>query len=304
MVQKSEVSPSILMGWEGGAAAQQCSLLCRSEVLGVCLHTFSSMLVPLVPAGLRSTPRKPSHCIERDDSVCWQGMMDAFVCPLTHRVMEDPVVAIDGYSYERSAFESWLSSGRRTSPATGLYLAVTSVVPNRALQRAIKEALPKLQPQLQESEVKYELEALAIVEDAIREESPVLKGGQEGWYDRDSDAVLAARINVVASSACLTVVVGHCMSNDVAAEAEGSMILLRSAMSCWCVGSPPDLWPVMCAAVMPQAARRHKRWWTCWTLCRRTACCPLGTPYWWRGVPCPRTRTTAAPHWCRCCEGI
>lgn len=66
------------------------------------------------------------------------GADDPFVCPLTHEVMVDPIVANDGYSYERTAFDAWLAEGKRTSPKTGLYLLVTSVLPNFALKRAIE----------------------------------------------------------------------------------------------------------------------------------------------------------------------
>ncbi|GAB4814455.1 hypothetical protein N2152v2_001501 [Parachlorella kessleri] len=41
----------------------------------------------------------------------------AFVCPITHEIMQDPVVAADGYSYDRHAIEAWLAT-RSTSPMT------------------------------------------------------------------------------------------------------------------------------------------------------------------------------------------
>jgi len=33
---------------------------------------------------------------------------DEFLCPITNDVMEDPVVASDGYTYEKAAIEEWL----------------------------------------------------------------------------------------------------------------------------------------------------------------------------------------------------
>ena len=32
---------------------------------------------------------------------------DEFFCPISHEVMGDPVVASDGYSYERVALQKW-----------------------------------------------------------------------------------------------------------------------------------------------------------------------------------------------------
>ncbi|OQR99588.1 hypothetical protein ACHHYP_05547 [Achlya hypogyna] len=64
--------------------------------------------------------------------------LDAFVCPITHEVMEDPVQTEDGTTYERSAIARWLLL-RRTSPATNIELLSTTLVPNRALKNALDE---------------------------------------------------------------------------------------------------------------------------------------------------------------------
>ena len=40
-----------------------------------------------------------------------------FVCPITKKVMQDPVMATDGYSYEKSAIEEW-QKNHNTSPTT------------------------------------------------------------------------------------------------------------------------------------------------------------------------------------------
>jgi hypothetical protein len=66
-------------------------------------------------------------------------MPEAFVCPIWHEVMMDPVVAADGHSYERSAIERWLcASLRPTSPMTGLPLPTRDLVPNFALRQTIE----------------------------------------------------------------------------------------------------------------------------------------------------------------------
>ena len=41
-----------------------------------------------------------------------------FRCPITCTVMEDPVIALDGYTYERAAISTWLEQNE-TSPLTG-----------------------------------------------------------------------------------------------------------------------------------------------------------------------------------------
>lgn len=61
-----------------------------------------------------------------------------FVCPLTHDMMRDPVVASDGYTYERSAVEGWMTNNSH-SPMTGAKLEDTKLVPIIPLKNAIQE---------------------------------------------------------------------------------------------------------------------------------------------------------------------
>ncbi|KAL2081459.1 hypothetical protein ACEWY4_023312 [Coilia grayii] len=62
---------------------------------------------------------------------------DEFLCPITQEVMKDPVIAADGFSYEREAMESWIGAKNRTSPMTNLPLQTTLLTPNRMLKMAI-----------------------------------------------------------------------------------------------------------------------------------------------------------------------
>jgi len=59
------------------------------------------------------------------------------LCPITQGVMTDPVIALDGHTYEKRAIEQWFSQGRLTSPVTNLRLNSTTLVPNHALRGAI-----------------------------------------------------------------------------------------------------------------------------------------------------------------------
>jgi hypothetical protein len=57
------------------------------------------------------------------------------MCPLTNTIMVDPVQASDGYTYERSAIETWLQQQQRqgllaTSPMTRLPMASSELVPH------------------------------------------------------------------------------------------------------------------------------------------------------------------------------
>eukprot|EP00961_Rhodomonas_salina_P164528 2216687-Rhodomonas_salina.1 len=63
----------------------------------------------------------------------------AFVCPITQEKMRDPVIAADGFTYERSAIETWFASCRR-SPSTNNDLPNTKLIPNRILKQIIEDS--------------------------------------------------------------------------------------------------------------------------------------------------------------------
>ena len=67
-----------------------------------------------------------------------------FLCPITHEVMEDPVTAADGHTYDRFAIEEWLKT-HRTSPMTNEVLSSQALVPNVALRRMILEEIQDVQ---------------------------------------------------------------------------------------------------------------------------------------------------------------
>ncbi|XP_021121582.1 WD repeat, SAM and U-box domain-containing protein 1 isoform X2 [Heterocephalus glaber] len=66
---------------------------------------------------------------------------DEFICPITRELMKDPVIASDGYSYEKEAMENWISKKKRTSPMTNLVLPSVVLTPNRTLKMAISRWL-------------------------------------------------------------------------------------------------------------------------------------------------------------------
>jgi len=61
-------------------------------------------------------------------------------CPITGVLFVDPVMTVDGQTYERSAIERWFSDGHRTSPATNVPLSSLTLFPNVAIKRAADTA--------------------------------------------------------------------------------------------------------------------------------------------------------------------
>ena len=65
---------------------------------------------------------------------------DALTCPITLEIMQEPVIAHDGFTYERCAIESWLSS-HRTSPKTGAALQSTILIDSHGVKQLIADFL-------------------------------------------------------------------------------------------------------------------------------------------------------------------
>ena len=67
-----------------------------------------------------------------------------YLCPITLDPMEDPVMAADGNSYERSEIENWFGLGNNTSPKTGGVLPHQFLTPNHNLRSAIQDFLAEV----------------------------------------------------------------------------------------------------------------------------------------------------------------
>ena len=67
-----------------------------------------------------------------------QDAAPSFLCPISYQVMEDPVVATDGHSYERAQIERWFKEHDR-SPITNQHMQSTTLIPNVSLRNAISE---------------------------------------------------------------------------------------------------------------------------------------------------------------------
>lgn len=66
-----------------------------------------------------------------------QNPPDEYICPITQELMKDPVIAMDGHSYERSAIENWLEK-RASSPMTNVEMQKT-LIPNINLRNTIQK---------------------------------------------------------------------------------------------------------------------------------------------------------------------
>ena len=66
--------------------------------------------------------------------------MSLFQCSITGETFRDPVVAEDGYTYEREAIVQWLSKGG-TSPMTRMPMSVDRLIPNLLVKELLAAGL-------------------------------------------------------------------------------------------------------------------------------------------------------------------
>ncbi|XP_005091970.1 WD repeat, SAM and U-box domain-containing protein 1 isoform X2 [Aplysia californica] len=66
---------------------------------------------------------------------------EEFLCPITQEIMKDPVIASDGYTYDRPAIVAWMGRGDQRSPMTNVQLNSAELTPNRTLKMMIQKFL-------------------------------------------------------------------------------------------------------------------------------------------------------------------
>jgi len=91
-----------------------------------------------------SNPVSSSDSLKSEPSPNKCDHPPSFECPLTHMLMEYPVVCIDGHSYERKAIQQWFkrlqdSKSPLTSPSTNAPLDSKDLTPNKNLKKFIDE---------------------------------------------------------------------------------------------------------------------------------------------------------------------
>ncbi len=95
--------------------------------------TANSPPLPLLGAPVQNIEKEPKFADRTTQSNASDDENEeAPICPITHDVMKEPVVASDGHTYERTAIELWLKNNN-TSPMTGLQLSNKQLTPAQKL---------------------------------------------------------------------------------------------------------------------------------------------------------------------------
>ncbi|KAL0037732.1 hypothetical protein WJX77_009967 [Trebouxia sp. C0004] len=75
-----------------------------SDCVLAAFEPLKSKLQPQARPSVTTEGSSSSAAKSKED----KKMMDLFLCPITQVVMNDPVIAADGHTYERAAMQSWL----------------------------------------------------------------------------------------------------------------------------------------------------------------------------------------------------
>ena len=67
-----------------------------------------------------------------------QELAEEIVCPISHALPVDPVLAADGFTYDRAQIEAWLRK-HNTSPVTGAEMRTKRLVPNYPMRIQIQQ---------------------------------------------------------------------------------------------------------------------------------------------------------------------
>uniref|UniRef100_A0A6B2LRJ2 U-box domain-containing protein n=1 Tax=Arcella intermedia TaxID=1963864 RepID=A0A6B2LRJ2_9EUKA len=89
---------------------------------------------PAFGLGTSRTSKRPT--VEKSEAKPSLTIPPSFICPITQQIMEDPVIAVDGHSYEREAIIQWIKQ-RPDSPISRVPLSIEQLKPNNELKAQI-----------------------------------------------------------------------------------------------------------------------------------------------------------------------
>ncbi|KAJ7547346.1 hypothetical protein O6H91_08G081400 [Diphasiastrum complanatum] len=112
--------------------ALECSRLKRKNRPDI------ASILPILDMIRESAEDWAAKSITDEEPNSQENAPELYICPILNEVMEDPVIAADGYTYEHAAIQQWLQE-HDTSPLINLPLDHRILIPNHSLRSAIRE---------------------------------------------------------------------------------------------------------------------------------------------------------------------
>jgi len=109
----------------------------RNLSLEAALNQMEDLPLPEQLGNLQRSKKDNTEETGRGKQKVEEDPPDEFLCPITQEIMQDPVVASDGHSYERKAIQEWIQK-KPISPITNTPLE-SKLYPNYSLKSRISE---------------------------------------------------------------------------------------------------------------------------------------------------------------------
>jgi hypothetical protein len=92
--------------------------------------------------------KKPNECENMLEAIAYpsEKIPRKHCCPISRSIMSDPVIAMDGYTYDREYITIWLMHNNR-SPRENLPLGNKNLIPNKDKKNEIHDFIQKKQKQ-------------------------------------------------------------------------------------------------------------------------------------------------------------
>jgi len=133
-----------------------------------------------------------------------------FCCFITQVLFREPVVTVDGHTYEREAIEKWFET-KNTAPATQLPLPSKQLAPNILIQKVIQDLI-QVHPELKDTTERY------LPQRWVQHLAKALKDGDEkstrALVDQDR-RLLVHPLNDIRQRAIHLAAVGHPQSLEM-----------------------------------------------------------------------------------------
>ncbi|PRW56411.1 ankyrin repeat [Chlorella sorokiniana] len=132
--------PTSFPGIDEEAAAQAQSLIQEAAQLLLAAPDADGDSAAAAEAAEAASPAEPAASAAA--AALDDALLSDVCCPITHELMEDPVLAADGTTYERQAIAAWIARQQAagqppTSPVTNLPLEHTGLTENRIAKAQI-----------------------------------------------------------------------------------------------------------------------------------------------------------------------
>ena len=114
------------------------------------IEVESSALVVVINDIKKAHETSTKDAADEDEEEGGDNAPRGLTCPISLTIMEDPVIAADGHTYERSSIETWINTHKNNraphgyqapvlSPTTNLPLQHENLIPNHALKMVIQD---------------------------------------------------------------------------------------------------------------------------------------------------------------------